>query len=368
MAETPDPPMSPTLLIDLDRIEHNARTVSALCRRHGIAVTGVTKGVCGHPDVAQAMMRGGVGEIGDSRFRNIARLRRAGIAAPVMQLRLPPLSGADRVVAQADVSLNSEPAVLVALSDHALRLARVHDVILMVDLGDRREGVMPGELTDLVTAARGLRGLRIAGVGTNFACLYGAMPTRDSLERLVDLAARTERRLGRPLRWVSGLNSSGLDLLASGAVPGGINHARIGEAILLGREALHRNAWPGTFQDAFTLEAEILEIKAKPTAPTGLRGPDAFGGHPAIVDRGRRLRALLNIGREDTSVGTLTPTEPGVSVLGTSSGYLVADVGDAGRRLQVGDALRFWPDYGALLAAMTSEYVAKRPIRAAGGG
>ncbi len=352
--------MSPYLPIDLDKIAHNARVITGLCRDQGIAVTGVTKGVCGQPEVAVAMLRGGVGAIGDSRFENIARLRAARIGAPVMQLRLPPLSGADDIVATTDSSLNSELAVLTALSEAALKQGRAHDVFLMVDLGDRREGIMPDALGGLVSGALRLRGIRIMGLGTNLACLSGVVPSEDNMNRLVDLAAAIERDFGISLIWISGVNSSGLDLIASGHMPERVNHARIGEAILLGRETIHRRAWPGTFQDAFVLHAEILELQAKPSLPVGRRSQDAFGGRSPVEDQGTRLRALLNIGREDVGDGALTPSDPGISVLGASSGYLAVDVTEGAGTFRVGDELAFAPNYGALLAAMTSEYVKKR--------
>ena len=58
----------PKVTIDLERIEGNARVVVATCRNSGIEVFGVTKGTCGMPQVARAMLRGGVIGIGESRF------------------------------------------------------------------------------------------------------------------------------------------------------------------------------------------------------------------------------------------------------------------------------------------------------------
>ena len=78
--------------IDLERIERNARTVVERCRAAGIGVFGVTKGTCGMPQVARAMLRGGVTGIGGLRLRDIRRLRASGDDAPIMLLRSPPLS------------------------------------------------------------------------------------------------------------------------------------------------------------------------------------------------------------------------------------------------------------------------------------
>jgi predicted amino acid racemase len=207
----------------------------------------------------------------------------------------------------------------------------------------------------------GLPGIRIAGLGTNLPCLGGVVPSTDNMARLVALAEGVERTFGLELELISGVNSSGLELIAAGGMPARVNHARIGEAILLGRETTHRRPWPGTRQDAFELRAEVVERKLKPSLPIGEIAEDAFGRRPVFEDRGERVRALLNVGREDIDVGGLTPLDPGVAILGASSGYLVVDLSDAGTR--VGDLLAFRPGYGALLAAMTSEYVKKRLIR-----
>jgi len=352
----------PYLTIDLDKIEHNARTVVALCARHGIDVTGVTKATCGHPEVARAMLRGGVSSIGESHIDNIERLKAAGVQTSYMLLQLPPLSGVDAVVATADVSLNSELSVLEGLSDAARRRDRVHEVILMVDLGDLREGIWPDELVPFVRQALRLPGIRLKGLGTNLACFGAVAPSTENMRQLVELGREIEHAFGSALDWVSGTNSSGLELIASGGMPTSVNHARIGEGILLGRETVHRRAWPGTYQDAFVLHAEVLELRKKPSLPVGERCEDAFGKHPTVEDRGAIQRALLNIGREDVDVDGIAPVDAGMRILGGSSDYLVVDVTDARRRIRVGDTLAFSLKYGALLAAMISGYVEKVPV------
>lgn len=353
----------PYVSIDLDKIEHNARAIVALCQARGITVTGVTKGTCGHPEIAKAMLRGCVSSIGESRMENIHRLLSAGVPSSYMLLRLPSLSEVDEVVEAAEVSLNSELSVLEGLSQAAGRHGWIHDVILMVDLGDLREGIWPSDLAPFVREALRLPGIRIAGLGTNLACFGGVVPGEDNMNRLVELAAGIERTFGLRLQWISGVNSSGLELIASGRMPERVNHARIGEAILLGRETTHRRPWPGTFQDAFVLHAEILELKMKPSLPIGERGEDAFGHVTTFMNRGTIERALLNVGREDVEIEGLTPCDPRLSILGGSSSYLVMDVTGARGRLRVGDELAFSMNYNALLAAMTSENVKPRPLR-----
>lgn len=350
---------TPYLTIDLNKIEHNARSIVQLCSSRGIEVAGVTKCVCGHPGVAQAMVRAGIAAIADSRLENIDRLKAGGVEASFMLLRIPALSAVDRVVESVDVSLNSELPVLDALSGAARQRGRVHDVILMVDLGDLREGIWPADLVDVVGQAIALPGIRIRGLGANLACFSGVVPTRDNMERLAELAVSVEQRFGIELEWISGFNSSGVSLIAAGGIPGRINHARIGEVILLGRETIHREPWAGTFQDAFALHAEVLELKYKPSVPSGKLGEDAFGGRPRFRERGELLRALLNVGREDVDLEGITPVDRRLRVLGASSDYLVVDATAAANDIRVGDELVFSVNYGALLAAMTSEYVKK---------
>jgi len=355
---------TPRLVIDLDKIEHNSRTIVGLCHQHGIEVTGVTKVTCGHPEVAQAMLRGGVSSIADSRLENIRRLISAGVDTEFMLLRLPALSRVDEVVESVAVSLNSELAVLEALSTAAQQRGKVHEVILSVDLGDLREGIWPDDLVPFAREAARLPGIHIKGLGTNLACFAGVVPDEDNMKRLVELAAELERCLDRRLECISGVNSSGLELIAAGGMPARVNHARIGEAIVLGRETTHRKPWPDTFQDAFVLEAEVLELKKKPSVPLGSRSEDAFGQRPEFEQRGEVLRALLNVGREDIDVEGLTPQDPGAVILGGSSGYLVVDVSAVAGNIRIGDTLAFSLNYAALLAAMTSAYVYKHAYRA----
>lgn len=356
--------MGPRIAIDLGCIERNARIIVDLCDRSGIKVFGVTKGTCGMPQVARAMLRGGVTGIAESRFENIRRLRESGISCPIMLLRSPPMARIEEVVRNVDISLQSELATIREISRVAERMGRIHNIIVMVDLGDLREGIWPNDLLPSVEKILELRGVRIAGIGTNLTCFGAIVPTEENLGQLVAHAYKVERLAGMRLDWVSGGNSSSLPLLRQGRMPAGINNLRIGEAILQGGvDAFRADPWPELETDAFRLTGELIEVKLKPSLPIGEAGFDAFGKKPLFVDEGDRLRAIANIGREDTIVEGLTPIEKGVRVLGASSDHLVLDVTDANPALAVGDSVGFRMNYGALLTAMTSEYVEKAPMQ-----
>jgi len=353
----------PQVTIDLDRIERNARTVVSLCAQSGIKVFGVTKGTCGMPQVARAMLRGGVAGIAESRFENIRRLRESGISAPVMLLRSPPVARVEEVVRIVDISLQSELAIIRELSRIAERMGRVHDIILMIDLGDLREGIWPSDLLATVEQVLELKGVRIAGIGTNLGCFGAIMPTEENLGQLVAHAYKIERLAGVSLDWLSGGNSSSLPLLIEGRMPEGINNLRVGEAIIQGGLDTFRDSpWQALELDACRLTSDVIEVKKKPSMPIGRSGYDAFGNQPVFVDEGDRLRAIANIGREDVFLEGLVPLVKGVRVLGGSSDHLLMDVTDAEPPVSVGDRISFRMNYGAMLGAMTSEYVEKIPI------
>ncbi|RFB81446.1 alanine racemase [Methylovirgula sp. 4M-Z18] len=356
----------PIVTINLALIEHNARAVVTRCARGGIQVYGVTKGACGMPTVARAMLRGGVAGLAESRFENIRRLRASGIDCKIMLLRSPPMVRIEELIRIVDVSLQSELPVIREISRTAERIGRVHDIILMVDLGDLREGIWPNDLLPVVEDVMNLSGVRIVGVGVNLMCFGGIMPTVDNMNQLVAHAYKVEARTGLHLDFISGGGSSSLPLLVSGDMPPGINNLRVGEAILQGgAETFHDAPWPPLDQNVFQLTAELLEVKLKPSLPIGKTGFDAFGNVPRFVDEGDRLRGIANIGREDVMVDGLIPTHKGVRVLGASSDHLVLDLHEADPPLQVGDSVSFKMNYGAMLAVMTSEYVEKVPMREA---
>lgn len=350
---------TPRLEIYPNRIQHNTRAVVHLCHEHGAQVAGVSKVTCAHPEVARALLAGGVDMLADSRLENLHALRRQGWRVPLMALRITTPSQAAETVRAADISLNSSLETLSRLND-AAKLAGVrHRVIVMLDVGDLREGIWHTRAVDVLQRAAALPHLEVVGIGANLACYGGVIPSRENMAWLIQARDACRAATGLHLPLISGGNSSSLPLLAEGAMPKEINHFRIGEAIVLGRNVLDRSAWHGTRQDTFRIVAEVVEVERKPSVPIGARGQDAFGGYTQFEERGIRQRAICNLGRQDITVDGLEPEDPGILVLGGSSDHLVLDVEDAQQPVRVGDELAFLPNYAALLAASTSPYVHK---------
>jgi len=361
--------VSPRLEINTGLIEQNTRAVVGMCSRLGISVMGVTKGTLAEPDVARAMLRGGVYCLGESRLANIRRLRDADIEAAVTLLRSPSLSEVHAVVRLATRSLVADAAVLCPLARAANQTRRRHEIVLMVDLGDLREGFWPrherwmrrsdGSLEEAVELASSLEGLEVVGVGTNLGCLSGVIPTREKMQELVSIAGRVAGWLGRPVEVVSGGNSAAMGLVIEGRMPRGITELRLGESLLVGREAAHKNPVPGCSQRAFTFVAEVIEVREKPSWPAGEIGLDAFGKIPVFEDKGIRRRAICAAGRQDIDHEDLRPLVPGVQIAGASSDHLVCDVTMAQREFAPGDEMGFDVGYSCMLRACTSPFVAK---------
>lgn len=190
---------APILDIDLDKISRNAERIVAKCREKGIQVLGVTKGFSAMYQIVRAMLDGGIEELADARMENIVELRNNHIYNPITLLRIPRLSNVDNVVHYADTSINSEITVIQALSEAASHLGKVHNIILMVDVGDLREGVMEDHVLETVAQIRNLRGIHLIGLGTNMGCFGGILPSVKNLSLLAGLGVAVGQQLGRKL-------------------------------------------------------------------------------------------------------------------------------------------------------------------------
>ena len=349
--------VTPRIEIDLGKIAHNAKTLNKLYGSKGISITGVTKVVCGNPKIADVLVKSGISILADSRIDNIRKMRKAGIQAQFILQRTPIPSQTELVVRYTDVSLNTELSVIKGLSRSAVKQGITHKIILMVELGDLREGLLPSDLENTVKEIIILKGIEFVGVGTNLACFGGIEPDEEKMEYLSTIVKNIEEKFGLTLEFVSGGNSANYSWFISTKDIGKINNLRLGESIFLGCETLYRKHIPNLFTDAFTLITEVIESKIKPSVPYGNVHQDAFGNTPKFQDRGQIRRAILGVGLQDVLVSGLTPMLD-IDILGASSDHIIVDAKQI--ELNVGNGVSFNLNYGALLSSMTSPYVIKK--------
>ena len=349
---------NPKLIIHKQKLLHNMQTLVQAAHAQGVQIALVSKVVCAHPAVIDCINQSGCDMLADSRTEN---LRSADTRLPKLMLRIGMPEAAEEIVRGSDISLESETDTILALEQAAAKLDRKHRVILMIDLGDLREGIFFKDWDLILNTAETVKNcphLELYGTGTNLTCYGSVLPDRDNLGTLVSITERLRNELSLPIPVISGGNSTSLQLLFDGTLPKGINHLRLGESAMCGMIPGTYTPIEGCSQDAFELCATIAECKIKPSYPIGTLSRNAFGETVEYVDKGMMRRAIAAIGRQDVRTDGLTPKDPRIEILGASSDHLILDLTNA-PEYRVGDTVSFGLDYGALLSASTSAYVHK---------
>lgn len=354
----------PYLEIYPGAVRANAAAVCGLCREHGIAVAGVIKFSDGDLPLARAYLEGGCREIASSRIPHLAKLKQTIPEVSTLLIRAPMLCEAEEAVRWCGASLNTDLRTLRALDEAAARQGRRHGVILLLDVGDLREGVLTGEelCAQAETVERELPHLHLRGVGSTFGCYGAVLPDQENLSRLVGAAERVEETIGRRLEVISGGSSSSLPLLCRGELPRRVNHLRVGGFIAnpIGMRLNRGFTLPGMEEDTVFLRAQLIEVNDKPTAPAGTGALNWAGDRVRYEDRGVRRRAIAALGAADVGdVTKLLPIQPGVRILGGSSDHLILDIAESPIPYQTGDEVIFRMFYSPLLHAFTSRLVGK---------
>ncbi|UMZ73089.1 alanine/ornithine racemase family PLP-dependent enzyme [Natranaerofaba carboxydovora] len=349
-------PQNPRVEINLNKIQRNVELIVNKAKQFDINVVGVTKAFLAEEPIMQAYLKGGIKWLADSRIENIEKIRRFGFKGIILLLRLPMISEALEVVNYADVSLNSELETLKKIDEVSKRLHKIHGVILMVDVGDRREGILPEDLKYYYHEVQKLKNLKLVGLGLNVGCFWGVLPTYSNAKVLLQLKEELERKGGKvPI--LSGGSTCGLTLLFENEMPEGINQLRVGEGFLLGQDSVRELPIPGAKNDAFKLSCEIIEIKKRPSNPAGEIGSTPTGDKPDFMDKGNRDRAILALGRQDVIVSSIRPVDEDAIIEGASSDHLIVDITNSRKNYKVGDEMKFYLSYGGIFSAMNSYFI-----------
>lgn len=367
----------PVLEIDLNKLRHNTKVELDFFHAHGIEVMGVNKVFNGMPETAEAIVQGGMKVVAESNLGNLIKLK--DLPCEKALLRSPGLSEIPDAIKYADISLVAEIGTVEALSEEAARQGRIHKVLLMVDMGDLREGIWFEEKSEIEAAVKKileLPGLELYGLGTNFGCFGAVLATEKNAADFAAIVKEIEEKLSIHFKYLSGGNCSSYRLVENGTMPKEINHLRIGAQHEFGIEYVegrylegycHSNKDIGKYvSDAYILKGEIVEIRRKPTVPAGELGMDAFMNTKVFVDRGVRKQAILSFGRQEVPWENIHPVDERILVLGQTSNHTVVDVDDAGDDYRLGDIVSFEIDYTALLylcstTDVVKEFIGKEP-------
>lgn len=355
----------PKLTVDHEALRSNMTQIVSWCGDAGIDVAGVIKASSGMASFALDYESAGAKWIASSRLEQLKRAREAGVRLPLMMIRIPMISEIPEMIRICDYSLASDFTAIKTIEEEAAKSDKIHSVILMADLGDLREGFF--EVEELADVAEYIENrcdfVHLAGIGTNLGCYGSVMPTKDKMEQLVSYAEAVEAVIGRQIDIISGGATSSLMAVFDGDMPDRINMLRIGAVAACGpmedlRTVYGRGEIDCMRDDAFTLEAEVIEVRTKPTHPIGKLGVDAFGNKPKYKDRGMRQRALLAVGRADYGdTGDIIPELPGAEVIGASGDHTIIDIEDCEDVIRAGDIMKFKLRYSAIMFLTSSENV-----------
>lgn len=368
--------MYPRLVIDIKKLEDNVKTLAAITKDDGnCSLMIVTKGLCADLEMVKMLAkRPEVDFVADSRIKNIKSyskiVRDAG--KKTVLIRIPMLSEVDEIVKHVDVCFNSEMETVRAIDKAAAKEGKVQDVLLMIDLGDLREGIFFENEDEILKDAmeiKDMKNVNLYGIGVNLTCYGAIIPKHENLSKLVEIAGKIEAKTGLKLEMVSGGNSSSIYLIESDKMPRigrmpkdekmpeGINNLRLGEAFLLGNDTAYETEIPNTHHDAIKLQAQIVELKEKPSLPIGEVGVDAFGEKPYYEDKGIMKRAIIAVGKQDTDLGSMTPVDERIEIMGGSSDHIILDLTACNGDYKLGDIVEFTVGYGGMLKLVTSPYV-----------
>lgn len=345
------------LIVDTNKLLHNIKFILKCSDRFQLELVAVLKGVNAFPGILNAFMNAGVNQIGVSKIETAKKMAEHFAKKPIC-MSLPAPSSATGIIRYFCASLNSELHTISALGEAARKESTTHDIILMVDVGDLREGVMPENVLPFVASILDLKnkGINIKGLGANFGCCCGLIPDEKSIAVLPSLAKDIEQRFGIRIDTVSVGGSVLLDFLEQNTLPSRINQIRIGESILLGRIPCVNRVHENLHQDVFKLRGRILEIKEKPSFPTGRTGLNAFGKKLEIKDMGNRRRAIVDIGVANTNPSGIKPLDDSLHIVCSNTDYTILDVHDSGIRLNPGDIIEFSLNYESLSHCLISPF------------
>lgn len=351
------------ITLNVEKLRTNFEYLDKLFRKRGIKWSVVTKMLCGHREYIQEVLKFNITQVCDSRISNLKMIKQINPKVETIYIKPPARRAVKGVVQYADISMNTQIETIKLLSDEAKRQSKVHKIIIMVELGELREGIMRDDLVEFYSNVFKLENIQVIGIGANLSCLYGVLPNQDKLIQLSLYQQLIEAKFNKKIECVSGGSSVTIPLILKNMLPKGINHFRVGETLYLGTDVYNDRPLKKMATDAFLLYAEIIELIEKPQVPDGEMGTNLVGDVSTFDDRlaGKTsCRALIDIGLLDVDDKHVTPSDPDISFVGGSSDMFVLDLKSNEKGYKVGDLLEFRLNYMSVLRILNSKYIDKK--------
>jgi ornithine racemase len=353
------------LTLNREKLKTNFLRLKQLFEEKGVEWGVVTKLLCGNKPFLQELINLGIKEVHDSRISNLAMIKR--LKKDIQTVYIKPVSKKNvaKMVEFADVSLNSELDTIRMISEEAVKQDKLHKIIIMVETGDLREGVMGEQLMDFYGHVFELPKIEVIGLGTNLNCLNGVMPSADKLIQLSLYKQLIELKFGRVIPWVSAGTSVTIPLMMTNQLPSGVNHFRVGETLYFGVNLVEETVIDGMHGDVFELQAELIELQEKPLVPTGVLAANPQGEVKEIDESlygQTSFRGIIDIGLLDADPKYLISNDPDIEIVGASSDMLIVNLGENKKGYKVGETLTFQMKYMGALGLLNSNYIEKKVI------
>lgn len=351
------------IVLNREKLAHNYTYLNKLFKKHKIEWAVVSKLLCGNKAYIKEIIDLGIKQICDSRVSNLKVIKDIAPNIETIYIKPPAKRSIKTIIKYADITINTEFATIKLLNEEAKKLNKTHKIMIMIEMGELREGVMWDEFIDFYESVFNLSNIEVVGIGTNLSCLYGVLPNQDKLIQLSLYEQLIEAKFNKNIPYVSGGSSVTIPLIFKGLLPRSINHFRVGETLFLGTDVYNDSTIRNMEHNVFQLFAEIIELSEKPMVPSGEMGTNVEGSEYDFNDNnvGRSsCRAILDIGLLDVEEKRIQPKDPNIEFAGSSSDMIVLDLGKNPKNYKVGDLIEFQLDYMGTLTVLNSKYIEKR--------
>lgn len=350
------------IILNQEKLKFNYEYLDSFFKSHDIEWSAVTKILCGHKKYLELLLSFKVSNLSDSRITNLKTIKNINPNCTTIYIKPPAKGVISDIIKYADISLNSDFYTIELLNKEAEKCNKIHQIILMIDLGELREGIMREDFLDFYEKIIPLKHIDVIGIGSNLSCLYGILPNTDKLNQLDLYKQLVEAKFQKQMKYISGGSSVTMQLLANHLLPKEINHFRIGETLFMGTNAYNQENYDYLKQNVFELRAEIIELYEKPIVPYGEIGANLEGETVTfdVNDLGKKTyRALIDIGLLDVDIKHLTPADDLVKIEAATSDITVLDLGKNTNNYKVGSLVKIYLDYMGIVRIMNSKYIDK---------
>jgi len=303
--------------------------------------------------------------VGDSRLSSLKTIKNLNPELITIYIKPPAQNLVSNIVRYADITVNTSFRTIEALSKEAVKQKKIHKIIIFIELGELREGVVRENIVEFYKKVFNLPNIEIIGIGSNLGCMYGIEPTYDKLLQLSLFKQLLEQMFNKKIPLISGGSSITLPLINRKLVPKAVNHFRIGEAAFFGTSPLDNKRFQKLSTDTFRFNANVIELEEKNSVPDGVISDASIGHTSEIMENEpsyKTYRAIMDFGILDVDVNDIKPKDENINFIGTTSDMTVYDIGQninsqLKAKYQVGNKMTFIPNYMATARLMNSKFI-----------